>query len=339
MSSGRDMDTTKGRFRGRKPLFALALSFFMTGLGHVYSGKPRKGVLIFLAASIIPLILFQISVVGPGLLLIASLGLSVAASFGIYIWAAVDAWKLAKRTSEDYRLKAYNKLALYLLLVVGWNLLSFGALVDLKGVCFWAAPYRMATGSMAPTLLQGDLVMTDRRVDHSAENHGLRRGELVVFKYPLDRNRVFVKRIVGLPGDEIMIKGMELSVNGKIRTGKEVPREERSRLHIIQENTIVFYEEGDAGTYAVQFFPLAERKDTVITVPERSCFVLGDNRDNSMDSRHWGMVPLDDIVARAKEVYFSVDPDDGVRWGRIGKPLENHLVTKSGSQSEKRLIR
>lgn len=333
------METTKVRFRGRKPLFALALSFFMTGLGHVYNGKPRKGVLFFLASSLVPLLLFQISVVGPGLFLLASLGLSVAASFGIYIWAAVDAWKLAKRTGKNYRLKAYNKLALYIVLVVGWNLFSFGALVNLKGVCFWAAPYRVATGSMAPTLVPGDLVMADRRVNHSAENHGLQRGELVIFKYPLDKNRDFAKRIVGLPGDEIKIKGMELSVNGKSRTGKEVPPEERTRLHLTQEDTIAFYEEGDSGTYIVQFFKEAERKDMSITVPEGCCFVLGDNRDNSMDSRHWGMIPLNDIVARAKQVYLSVDPDDGIRWGRIGKPLENHLVIKPGSQSGKKLFR
>ncbi len=184
-----------------------------------------------------------------------------------------------------------------------------------------------------------DFVMTDRRVDHSAENHGLQRGELVIFKYPLDKNRVFVKRIVGLPGDEIVIKGMELSVNGKRRTGEELHREERSRFHLTRDDTIAFYEEGDSGTYVVQFFEGAERKDMAITVPEGSCFVLGDNRDNSMDSRYWGMVPLNDVVARAKQIYFSVDPDDGIRWGRIGKSLENHMVKKSGTQSEKELIR
>ena len=333
------METTKARFRARKPLFALALSFFMTGLGHVYNGKLRKGVLFFLASSLIPLLLSQMSVVGSGLFLIVTLGLSVAAGLGIYVWAAVDAWKLAKRTGKDYRLKAYNKVALYIVLVVGWNLFPYVAHIDLEGVCFWAAPYRIATGSMAPTLLQGDLVMADRRVDHSAENHGLQRGELVIFKYPLDRNREFVKRIVGLPGDEITIKGMVLSVNGKSRTGKEVPREERARLHLAQDDTIAFYEESDSGTYLVQFFEGGERKDMAITVPEGSCFVLGDNRDNSFDSRHWGTVPLSDVVARAKQVYFSIDPDGGIRWGRIGKSLVNPLVNTSGSQREKEPIR
>ena len=248
--------------------------------------------------------------------------------------AAVDAWKLAKRAGKNYRLKAYNKLALYIVLVLGWNLLSFGTLVDLEGVFFWAAPYRIPTGAMAPTLLQGDFIMADRRVDHSAENHGLQRGELIIFKYPLDKNRVVVKRIVGLPGDEITIKGKELLVNGKKRTGEEVPREERARLYLAPDDTIAFYEESESGTYIVQFFERAERKDMAIAVSEGSCFVLGDNRDNSMDSRHWGMIPLSDVVARAKYVYFSIDPDDGIRWERAGKSLANYIVIKSGPQSE-----
>jgi signal peptidase I len=321
MSSGRDMETTKVIFRERKPLFALALSFFMTGLGHVYNGKPRKGVLFFLASSLVPLLLIQISVAGSGLFPLATLGLSVAASLGIYVWAAVDAWKLAKRTGKNYRLKAYNKLALYIVLVVGWNLFSYGALVDLNNVFFGAAPYRMMTGSMAPTLVAGDLVVSDRRVDHSAENHGLQRGDVVIFKYPLDKNRAFVKRIVGLPGDEITIKGMELSVNGKRRTGERLSREEKARFHLTQDDTIAVYEESDSGTYIVQFFEGAERKDMAITVAEGSCFVLGDNRDNSMDSRHWGSIPLIDILSRAKQIYFSRDPEGGIRWERIGKRL------------------
>jgi signal peptidase I len=214
MSSGRDMETTKVIFRERKPLFALALSFFMTGLGHVDNGKPRKGVLFFLASSLVPLLLIQISVAGSGLFPLATLGLSVAASLGI-----------------------------------------------------------------------------------------------------------FVKRIVGLPGDEITIKGMELSVNGKSRTGKGLSREERAWFHLTQDDTIAVYEESDSGTYIVQFFEGAERKDMAITVAEGSCFVLSDNRDNSMDSRHWGSVPLIDVLSRAKQIYFSRDPEGGIRWERIGKRL------------------
>ncbi len=318
---GQKMEDKKIKFKERKPLFALALSMFLTGLGQVYNGKLRKGVLLFLISIIFPLLLFQLSVVGPDKMLIAFLLLSLLAGVGIYIWAAVDAWKQAKRIGQNYTLKTYNKLYIYILLIIVLNLFSFGAIFDWQKICIFALPYRMSTGSMIPTVLPGDFIMTDRRIDHSAENHGLKRGELVVFKYPKNKERYFIKRVIGLPGDEIEIKGMELFVNGEKRTGQEVSYPEGMRDENIKKGTMAFYEEGDLGTYIVFYIEGTAREGLIVTVPEGCCFVLGDNRDNSADSRHWGMVPLDDVVAKAKQVYFSVNPEGGIRWGRIGKLL------------------
>ena len=261
------MEDKKIKLKKRKPLFALALSLFLTGLGHLYNGKPRKGFIIFLIYSIIPFLFFQLSVLGSGQMLILFLLLSILTSLGIYVWAAVDAWKDAKRIGENYILRFYNKLYIYILLIILLSFFPLGKIVDLSKVCFFAKPYRIITGSMAPTMLRGDLVMTDGRIDRSAPNYGLKKGELIVFKYPKDKTKHFVKRIIGLSGDKI------------------------------------------------------EMKDLSMTVPEGYCFVVGDNRENSMDSRHWGPIPLDDVVARAKVVYFSFDPEGGIRWGRIGKLL------------------
>lgn len=315
------MEGKKIKFKERKPLFALALSLFLIGLGQVYNGKLRKGVLLFLISIIFPLLLFQLSVVVPDKMLIAFLVLSFLANIGIYIWAALDAWKQAKRIRKNYTLKTYNKLYLYIILIVVLNFFSYGRIINLQKICFFALPYRMSTGSMIPTVLPGDFIMTDRRIDHSAENYGLKRGELVVFKYPKNKEKHFIKRVIGLPGDEIEIEGMELFVNGERRTGKEVSYLERRRDKNIKKGTVAFYEKGDSGTYIVFYIEGTARKNLIVTVPEGYCFVLGDNRDNSMDSRHWGMVPLIDVVARAKQVYFSVNPEGGIRWGRIGKLL------------------
>jgi len=315
------MEDRKIKFKKRKPLFALALSFFLTGLGHLYNGKPRKGFIIFLIYSIIPFLFFQLSVLGPGQMLILFLLLSILTSLGLYIWAAVDAWKHAKRIGENYILKFYNKLYIYILLIILLNFYPLGRIVDLSEVCFFARPYRMSTGSMVPTILPGDLVMTDSRIDHSAPNYGLKKGELVVFKYPKDKTKHFVKRIIGLSGDKIDIKGLDLYVNGKKIPSREGPNLEVRRDEKSIKRTITLYEEGDSGTYAVFYIKGSERKDLSITVPEGYCFVIGDNRDNSMDSRHWGPIPLDDVVARAKLIYFSFDPEGGIRWRRIGKFL------------------
>ena len=315
------MEGKKIKFKERKPLFALALSLFLIGLGQVYNGKLRKGILFFLISIIFPLLLLQLSVAIPDKMLIVFLLLSLLASLGIYIWAALDAWKHAKRIGKNYTLKTYNKLYIYILLIIVLNLFSFGPIIDWQKICFFALPYRMATGSMIPTVLPGDFIMTDRRIDHSAENHGLKRGELVVFKYPESKEKHFLKRVIGLPGDEIEIKGMELYVNGEKRTGEEVSYMQERRDEYIKERTVAFYEESASGTYVVFFLEGTARKNLKVTVPEGNCFVLGDYRDNSRDSRHWGMVPLDDVIARAKLIYYSVNPESGIRWGRIGKLL------------------
>jgi len=315
------MEEKKDKFRERKPLFALALSFLLTGLGQLYNGKPRKGILFFVASFVLPFLFFQLSVVGSNQILIAFLVLSSASDLGLYIWAARDAWKQAKRMEKNYKLRVYNRLYVYILLVIVMNLFIFGPIINWKKICFFALPYRMQTGSMAPTILPGDLIMVDKRIDHASKNLGLKRGELVVFKYPRDKNIHFIKRIVGLPGDEIELRGMELYVNGIKWTVQGVPQLEGRGDEDIKRGTIAFYEKGDSGTYRVFYLQGAARKDLNVSVPEGCCFVLGDNRDDSADSRHWGFVPLIDIVSKARLVYFSIDPEGGVRWGRIGKLL------------------
>jgi len=316
------------RFRERKPLFALALSLIMAGMGQVYNGKPRKGILFFAASIVLPFLLLQLSVAGPGQAPIVLLALAFVADPGLSVWAAIDAWKEAKRLGKGYRLKVYNKLHVYILLVVGLSLL-FGRFVDWRKFEFWTAPYRMATGSMMPTILGGDFVLTDKRIDRSSENFGLRRGELVVFKFPRDKTVHFVFRIIGLPGDEVELRGMELYVNGKKWTAGEAPLPEDRGPEGPRNGMIAFYEQSDTGAYKVYYSKETTRSDFRISVPEGCCFVLGDNRDISADSRHWGAIALDDIIARPRIVYFSRDPKGGVRWDRIGKPLRNSRPIKS----------
>ena len=255
------MQGEKIKFKERKPLFALALSLFLTGLGQLYNGKLRKGILLCLSSIIIPFLLFQLSVFGPYKMPAVFLLLSLLASAGIYIWAAVDAWKQAKRIGKNYKLRIYNKISVYILLIIVLNLFYYGPIVDWQKIFIFARPYRMSSGSMAPTLLPGDLILTDGRIDHSAENHSLKRGELVVFKYPKNKEKHFIKRVIGLPGDEIEIKGMELFVNGEKKTGKEVAPQNERRADNLPKGAVVFYEEIDQKTYEILFVEGTSRKD------------------------------------------------------------------------------
>lgn len=170
------------------------------------------------------------------------------------------------------------------------------------------------TPSMEPTLLVGDHVLVDRTVFAPREDsllggllpyREIERGDLIVFRYPLDQSELYVKRTAAVPGDRLRITGGRLYVNGA-----EV--EEPYKVHRYPDRDL----------YGQNFPPeripdgLPERgadmllhhtADGELTVPEGMYFALGDNRDNSADSRYWGFVPRNNIVGTPSYVYWSFD--------------------------------
>jgi signal peptidase I len=170
----------------------------------------------------------------------------------------------------------------------------------------WVQAFRIPSGGMEPTLLIGDHVLADKaafgiRLPFSSSTvlgkGEPRRGDLIVFLFPEDRSRVFLKRVIGLPGEKVEIRGETVYIADR-------PLEERylSFLHLRGQNP----------------FPNWGPK----TVPAGHLFVLGDNLDTSRDSRFWGFLPVDDVLGQAKVVYFSWDEtSEHTRWKRIGLTL------------------
>jgi signal peptidase I len=170
--------------------------------------------------------------------------------------------------------------------------------------------YKIPSGSMKPTLLIGDHILV------SKFNYGIRlplirsnlvpvgipkRGDIVVFIYPEDRSKDFIKRLIGLPGDTIEIRDKKILVNG-------LPWND---IHGVNVDSLII-----PGSVQPRdnFGP--------VTVPEGSLFVMGDNHDESYDSRFWGFVPMKDVLGKALIIYWSWNHDDhGVRWNRIGSIL------------------
>ena len=170
--------------------------------------------------------------------------------------------------------------------------------------------YKIPSGSMKPTLLIGDHILV------SKFNYGIRiplvrstlipvgtpkRGDIVVFIYPEDRSKDFIKRLVGLPGDVIEIRNKNILLNG-------LPW---SDTHGVYVDSLII-------PGAVQprdnFGP--------VRVPEGSLFVMGDNRDESYDSRFWGFVPMKDVLGKALIIYWSWNQENsGIRLGRLGSIL------------------
>jgi signal peptidase I len=170
--------------------------------------------------------------------------------------------------------------------------------------------YKIPSGSMKPTLLIGDHILV------SKFNYGIRlplvrstlipigtpkRGDIVVFIYPEDRSKDFIKRLIGLPGDKIEIRNKNILLNG-------LPWSDTRGVYV---DTLII-----PGSVQPRdnFGP--------VTVPEGSLFVMGDNRDESYDSRFWGFVPMKDVLGKALIIYWSWNQENnGVRLGRIGSIL------------------
>jgi signal peptidase I len=168
---------------------------------------------------------------------------------------------------------------------------------------FVAQAYNIPSGSMKPTLLVGDFILVNKLVYRFSEPQ---RGDIVVFKYPIDPNIDFIKRIIALPGEEVEVRNNQVFINGKPLPLIEVGRGEENGIRK------VIYEEvlPDGKKHKVQFyedFPFSKRDFGPVVVPPNHYFVMGDNRDNSEDSRYWGFVPRENIVGKAFVIYFSGD--------------------------------
>jgi signal peptidase I len=164
---------------------------------------------------------------------------------------------------------------------------------------FVVQAFQIPTGSMEPTLLIGDFLLVNKLVYASTASSieekilprkAIRRQDIVVFKWPNDLAKDFVKRVIGLPGEKIEIKNKQAFVNDK-------PLDEKYKVHndsqIISKNDYYHYDD----TIRDNFGP--------VTVPAGHIFVMGDNRDNSADSRYWGFLPLTYIKGRPWMIYFS----------------------------------
>jgi signal peptidase I len=181
--------------------------------------------------------------------------------------------------------------------------------------------FKVPSASMMPSILPGDRFFADKRVGHPG-GVKLRRGAIVVFLYPNDRTTMFVKRIVGLPGDRIEIDGTSIKANGVELRQEEVRDLGAPSLNRLLAQHQAFRESLDGVSYTVLWRKDADRKRLSLTVPSGQVFVLGDNRDAALDSRDFGVLPLADVTAVARQVWFSFDREDGVRLRRTGKLLD-----------------
>lgn len=197
---------------------------------------------------------------------------------------------------------------------------------------FLVEPFRIPSGSMMPTLLAGDFILVNKF------SYGIRlpvintkiisvgepeRGDVVVFRYPKDPSTDYIKRVIGVPGDRITYYNKQLFINGEpaIQTGlgaydgvgagvSMAGAQVRSeQLSGVMHNILI---DLGKGTVEGEFL-----------VPEGKYFVMGDNRDNSNDSRYWGFVPEKNLIGKAFMIWMNWDSTaGGVTWERIGNDIQ-----------------
>jgi len=186
-------------------------------------------------------------------------------------------------------------------------------LMLLFGTTSLVQAFVIPTGSMETTLMVGDHLLVDKLVysppDAATRQllpyRDVRRGDIIVFRYPLDLRQTYVKRAIGLPGDHVRFSGKKLILNGKML-------DEPYARHISAED--VPYRDSFPG--AAPFHALRPEAGDMLAryvvndelvVPNGFVFAMGDNRENSDDSRYWGLVPRENIVGTPLLVYWSYD--------------------------------
>ena len=193
---------------------------------------------------------------------------------------------------------------------------------------FLYEPFRIPSGSLEPTLQIGDFVLVNKfdygvrlPVLHQkiASYEPLKRGDIFVFRFPPDPSVNFIKRVIGLPGDHIQYIDKTLYINGK-----KIPQthvEDTRRIDEAGTDLKVEVKEEDLFGVKHKIYQNSEQRSedfTDITVPEGMYFAMGDNRDDSQDSRYWGFVPDANIVGKAVLVWMSWDATDyKIRWQRL----------------------
>jgi len=203
---------------------------------------------------------------------------------------------------------------------------------------FFVEAFKIPSGSMERTLLVGDFLLVNKLVYGAEVPFTTRRlpaiqtpqrGDVIVFEWPEDHSKNFVKRLVGMPGDTLSMRDGVLRRNGRALPEQYVNRSDPG---------------GDAGddqfrwqrdfltvtAAAAAPFPPSRNNWGPLVVPERNYFVLGDNRDNSLDSRYWGFVPDSLVKGRPMVIYYSYAPDSAqrlawltrIRWQRLGERVQ-----------------
>lgn len=290
----------------RRPWIAVFLSLLMPGIGQIYCGSIVEGlvlmciVTVFSTFWIFGMIVERVREKTPMAVFVMPWVFVLMAT----VVAAIDAYRRARRTRYDYTLKDYNRWDVYLVLlwICGAGTFGFTAIVKMNLFEAFIVP----VNSMAPTIMADDRVLANKTT-YNHENPEY--GDIVIFKNPDNRKINYIKRVVALAGDTVQVKDGQLLINGNILK-RELAGTQTLHVgkHVVEGE--IYWESNGNSRYQI-FVSKQEIENQTqqknfgpVTVPQYHCFVMGDNRNHSEDSRNFGSLSYGALKGRPTQIYW-----------------------------------
>jgi len=301
-------------FAKPKILLAVLLTLAVPGLGHFYVGRLRRGIVLFLVTYTVVFLATPLASLIPDAPVNIIAGLTVILGAWIFLLTDVIVIALRSRATPPDSLGPGG--VTYVVIIMGINALLFIGLVAYK-VTFYEA-FSVPSGSMEDTIVPGDHVMVEKfaygfrlpLIGTRLLPSTPRRGDLVIYRPPDKPSRMFLHRLVAIPGDRVQVADHRLFLNDQ-------PVDE-PHVKLIEIPAV-----SSGSSRGGHFGP--------VLVPDGMAFVLGDNRAASLDSRYVGFIPLSSVYGQVKFIYWSrlargsvawKPPSRPIRWERIGQVLE-----------------
>jgi signal peptidase I len=305
----------------RRWWIAVLLSVVTPGLGHLYAGRPRTA-LVLLAAPILVGSAAIVTAVAAGWDQLPVINGLLSAVWGWVFVTALSAGWAAHSAPANYLLRPFNRLPVYLGAYACALLL--GGAAGLVGRATVAESLSQVSANMAPTLLAGDKLFA-AKIGPSAD--GADPGDVIVFRSPRNRRVRYVQRVIAVAGQTVSVEKNVVHIDGQPveRSGCTVPVPSlpdsggRQRRVVCSQETLP---NGASYPILLAAGPGHLPDAPALLVPVGEVFVLGDNRDDSADSRLWGTVPVDDVTSYPVTIWHSIAPDGTLRAERAGLRIE-----------------
>ena len=287
----------------RRPWTAVMLSLILPGLGHIYCGKIEIGIIIAFIMTYFPYA-WLVAIAKEGQIIPAITFFFFAIPLIGAVLVPIDAYRCARRTRPDYQLKEYNRVSIYcvLLLMACGGTIGYAMYVRDHFIKAFSIP----TASMYPTIQYGDRLIANKTSYNKADP---RKGDIIIFTSPENRKSNWIKRVVAVQGDTVEMKNNELYINGiKLDHQSLGPASVKNKDRILEGQ--LYLEKNDNAEYEIFIADSDQSSENLITdfgpltITGRQCFVLGDNRNFSRDSRHTGPIPLATVEGKASYLYF-----------------------------------